>query len=72
MLSAVIDRFEEDKAVLLIGEQEEKVIFPKKLLEGNFKEGDYLTIDIKYDAESTKKAVDDIQDLLNSLKKDNK
>ena len=33
MISAVIDRFEEDKVVLLVGEDEQKVVFPKNLLE---------------------------------------
>ena len=28
MATAMIDRFEEDKAVLLVGEDEKKVVFP--------------------------------------------
>ncbi|WP_370753744.1 DUF3006 domain-containing protein [Megamonas funiformis] len=72
MISAVIDRFEEDKVVLLVGEDEQKVVFPKNLLDENLKEGDYLSIDIKYDEVATKKAVVEIEDLLKSLKNDNK
>ena len=72
MISAVIDRFEEDKVVLLVGEDEQKVVFPKNLLDENLKEGDYLSIDIKYDEVATKKAVAEIEDLLKSLKSDNK
>ena len=72
MISAVIDRFEEDKVVLLVGEDEQKVVFPKNLLDENLKEGDYLSIDIKYDEVDTKKAVAEIEDLLKSLKNDNK
>ncbi|WP_415948388.1 DUF3006 domain-containing protein [Megamonas funiformis] len=72
MISAVIDRFEEDKVVLLVGEDEQKVVFPKNLLDENLKEGDYLSIDIKYDEVATKKAVAEIKDLLKSLKNDNK
>lgn len=68
MISAVIDRFEEDKVVLLVGEDEQKVVFPKNLLDENLKEGDYLSIDIKYDEVATKKAVAEIKDLLKSLK----
>lgn len=68
MISAVIDRFEEDKVVLLVGEDEQKVVFPKNLLDENLKEGDYLSIDIKYDEVATKKAVAEIEDLLKSLK----
>ena len=72
MISAVIDRFEEDKVVLLVGEDEQKVVFPKNLLDENLKEGDYLSIDIKYEEVDTKKAVAEIEDLLKSLKNDNK
>lgn len=72
MISAVIDRFEENKVVLLVGEDEQKVVFPKNLLDENLKEGDYLSIDIKYDEVATKKAVAEIEDLLKSLKNDNK
>ena len=72
MISAVIDRFEEDKVVLLVGEDEQKVVFPKNLLDENLNEGDYLSIDIKYDEVATKKAVAEIEDLLKSLKNDNK
>ena len=72
MISAVIDRFEEDKVVLLVGEDEQKVVFPKNLLDENLKEGDYLSIDIKYDEVATKEAVAEIEDLLKSLKNDNK
>ena len=72
MITAVIDRFEEDKVVLLVGEDEQKVVFPKNLLDENLKEGDYLSIDIKYDEVATKKAVAEIEDLLKSLKNDNK
>ena len=72
MISAVIDRFEEDKVVILVGEDEQKVVFPKNLLDENLKEGDYLSIDIKYDEVATKKAVAEIEDLLKSLKNDNK
>lgn len=72
MISAVIDRFEEDKVVLLVGEDGQKVVFPKNLLDENLKEGDYLSIDIKYDEVATKKAVVEIDDLLKSLKNDNK
>lgn len=72
MISAVIDRFEEDKVVLLVGKDEQKVVFPKNLLDEKLKEGDYLSIDIKYDEIATKKAVAEIEELLKSLEDDNK
>ena len=70
MIYAVIDRFEEDKAVLLAGDEEDiKINFPRKLLDKNLKEGDYITIDIKYDDEATQKAKEEVASLLKSLKK---
>lgn len=71
MISAVIDRFEENKAVLLAGDEEIKINFPRTLLDKNLKEGDYITIDIKYDAEATQKAKDEVAALLKSLKENN-
>ena len=71
MLSAVIDRFEEDKAVLLVGDEEIKINFPRKLLDKKLKEGDYITLDIKYDAKTTKEAQEEVQNLLKSLKDKN-
>lgn len=68
MLSAVIDRFEEDKAVLLVGDDEQKVIFPKALLDKNLQEGDYISIAINYDEIATKQALEEARSLLNTLK----
>ena len=69
MISAVIDRFEEDKVVLLVGEDEQKVVFPKNLLDENLKEGDYLSIDIKYDEVATKKSCSRNKRFIKVLKK---
>lgn len=69
MICAVIDRFEEDKAVLLASDEEIKINFPRILLDKNLKEGDYITIDVKYDNEATQKAKEEVANLLKSLKK---
>ena len=71
---AVIDRFEEDKAVLLVSDEfddELKIKFPRKLLpkDFNLKEGDYISLDIKYDEEATKEAQKEAQELLALLHK---
>jgi hypothetical protein len=42
---AVIDRFEGDKAVLLAGEQEEKLVVERSELPAGSKEGDWLRIE---------------------------
>lgn len=70
MLKAVIDRFEEDKAVLLLGEDEAtKVNFPRKYLDQSLKEGDYVTIEIKYDEKATEEAKAEVAKLMQELKR---
>lgn len=49
MISAYLDRFEDDLAVLLLGDEMKKVNFPKCFLPEGVGEGDYLKIDIAYD-----------------------
>jgi hypothetical protein len=46
---AVIDRFEGDKAVILVGEEEEKLIVPRASLPPGAKEGQWLQVDVEDD-----------------------
>ncbi len=55
-VKAVIDRFEGTKAILLVGEQETGVNWPRELLPAS-KEGDILAIEVTVDAEATKQAL---------------
>ena len=64
MISAYLDRFEDDLAVLLLGDEMKKVNFPKCFLHEGVGEGDYLKIDIAYDKEATEKAEQEALDLL--------
>jgi hypothetical protein len=71
-MKAIIDRFEEDKAVLLVGEDEDvKVVFPKEYLPKEAEEGDYLSVDISIDMEATEAARAEAEALLKELKGDN-
>lgn len=65
MISAYIDRFEGDLAVLLLGDDMKKVNFPKVYLPADVGEGDYLKLDISYDKDATEQAEQEAQDLLN-------
>ena len=65
MISAYIDRFEGELAVLLLGDDMKKVNFPKAYLPAKVGEGDYLKLDISYDKEATEQAEQEAQDLLN-------
>lgn len=64
---AVIDRFEEDKAVLLADGERKTVVLPKICLPQEAREGDYLTITIEIDEMSTRLAAQEADALLNEL-----
>jgi len=68
-MKAVIDRFEEDKAVLLVGEDEDiEVVFPKACLPEEAEEGDYLSVSIAVDREATEAARAEAEALLKDLR----
>ena len=46
---AVIDRFEGDEAVLLVGEEEDKLVVPQASLPSRAKEGQWLQVDVEDD-----------------------
>ena len=67
-MKAVIDRFEGDFAVVLVGEEEIKVDIPRQLLPPGAREGSWLKIDLELDPEGTKKQEEKIRGLLKRLK----
>ncbi|MGL5514112.1 MAG: DUF3006 domain-containing protein [Sporomusa sp.] len=67
-IKAVIDRFETGKAVLLVGEQEISVNWPRKLLP-EAQEGDILSIEISVDVEATQQAKAEIDELYEAIVK---
>lgn len=71
-MQAVIDRFEENKAVLLLGDEEIKVIFPKRYLPDGLKEGDYLQMTLSYDEAATVAAKSESERLLRDVQQMNK
>lgn len=64
MISAYIDRYEGDVAVLLLGESMKKVNFPREFLPDGVCEGDYITMDIALDEEANKEAEEEALELL--------
>jgi hypothetical protein len=44
---AVVDRFEEDKAVLLVGDNEEQLVVDRSQLPAETKEGHWLKVDLE-------------------------
>ena len=65
---AVIDRFEGNNAVLLVGNDDRQVIFPAAALPEGLSEGDYLRMDISYDAKATRVAMHESARLLDELR----
>ena len=64
MISAYLDRFEGKLAVLLVGEEEKKVNFPRQFLPEEVGAGDYLKIEITHDEEKTLAAEEEAFNLL--------
>ena len=66
MISAYIDRFEGDLAVLLLGDALKKVNFPREFLPAEVSEGDYIKMNISLDEDANNDAADEAWNLLNS------
>ena len=65
---ATLDRFEEDKAVLIL-DSGEKIIWPRTKLPAKTREGDVFYIDIKTEAEARSEREKQAKDILNELLK---
>jgi hypothetical protein len=71
-MKAVIDRIENEIAVLLIGEEEKtRVNFPISLLPEGCRESDVLNISIERDTTATQQAKERTSSLMEKLKKKN-
>lgn len=67
-MRAFIDRFEGDKAVLLLGENEEiQIVLPRAWLPKEAVEGAVLRVDLTVDEQATQTTKDEIQALYNRL-----
>ena len=67
VISAYIDRLDEGKAILLVGDDAddmEKLVMPESLLPKGAKEGIYLTIGISVDGKKTAEAEEEALSLL--------
>ena len=66
-IKAVIDRFEGNKAVLLLGEEEIQTIWPRQFLASEAQEGDILQVDLQIDQMATKMAKAEAESLLQQI-----
>ena len=69
-MKAVIDRFEGELAVLLLGDKGEfRLNFPLSLLPAGCREGDILNISIERDVAATEQTKERVSGLMEKLKK---
>lgn len=68
-MKAVVDRFENDLAVILMGDEEQQIIVQKDMLPEGVKEGSWLKINFELDSEGEDNQRIKIQNLLDKLKK---
>lgn len=66
-IQAVIDRFEGSKAVLFLGEEEVQVVWPRRILPKEVKEGDILQVTLQIDNEATAAAKAEAENLLEQI-----
>lgn len=71
-IRAVLDRFEGEKAVLLVGDAEARVVWPRPLLPDGAGEGTVLWLDLGMDEQATRTAKAEADDLLRQLLDANK
>ncbi|SFL97200.1 DUF3006 domain-containing protein [Pelosinus propionicus] len=68
---AVIDRFEGKKAVLMLGDEEFQVVWPRESLPSEAREGDFITMELQVNNEATTAAKEEAERLLKELLKEN-
>lgn len=66
-VKAVLDRFEDNKAVLLVGDAETGVAWPRTLLPDGAGEGDVLWLALSVDEQATREAKAAAETLLRQL-----
>ncbi len=70
-IQAIIDRFEGSKAVLFLGEEEVQVVWPRRILPKEVKEGDILQVTLQIDNEATAAAKAEAENLLEQILREN-
>lgn len=68
MIEAVVEKIENNKAALLLGEEGYKVDVPLKFLPDNVKESDILRLDFVIEREETQEQVERIKHMIERLK----
>lgn len=69
-LKATVDRFEADKAVLVVEGQKAPLVLPRALLPEKTKEGDILLITLEIDKKATEQSKEETTKLIRKLSQD--
>jgi hypothetical protein len=64
---AVVDRFEGNKAILLLGNEEVQVVWPRENLPSEAQEGDIITMELQVDHGATTAAKAEAERLLKEI-----
>jgi hypothetical protein len=64
---AVLDRFEDDQAVLLLGAESKVVRWPRELLPEGSREGEMLSVSLEQDKLANELARREVEELLRDL-----
>lgn len=68
-VKGLLDRFEGDHGVILLGEKEDKVNWPRELLPSSLREGQFLSFHLTVDEEATKEREQEIDCLWKQIVK---
>ena len=63
----VVDRFEGNKAILLLGDEEVQVVWPRENLPSEAQEGDIITMELQVDHGATTAAKAEAERLLKEI-----
>lgn len=67
---AFLDRFEDGKAILLLGDDQRRtIILPAELMPSEAREGSYLVISIRFDPELTAKSREEVERSIQKLRR---
>ncbi len=70
-MKAYLDRFENDRAIVILEKGKEIIVLPSKLLPRNCKEGDILSISVRIEKSELNKERQSIKKVQNNLEDQN-
>lgn len=69
LIKGVLDRIEGDYAIILLGQEEKKINWPRCFLPQGVREGQILCFTLKIDLDATKSGQDEVEELWQKILK---